>query len=108
MKLNNCNVDFELLDRRHIERKYKLREVKLVGGILYIVSQRDEWYIQANEYGVLELFHKNKWNDTRKYHKESRKFKTVFNIFSYLNRHDEYIYEKSFKQIRMDRLFQMI
>jgi U3 small nucleolar RNA-associated protein 14 len=61
-----------------------------------IISKRDTWFIINREYKSIEdikLYHGNNYGGAG-IHRQKGKYKNIFQIFEYINRHDN----KEFKQ----------
>ena len=91
---HNYNRDFSLLNLEHIRKRFGFIDIRLVTNqMVYITSKHDEWFIEYDKFAdKLVFYHKNKMHITKNYHKENKMYMNIFQIFSYISRHDYKIF----------------
>lgn len=112
-KVLKINTDFSQLDTRHLKKRFNLKKLDVIGNILYVTSQQDDWYIEWDATKkTLVLFHRNSKHNTSAFHKETFVFDTVFHVLAYIKHHDKKVFalgkKGKLQKSRMEILFEEI
>lgn len=104
----NGQVIFEKLDIEFLKERFNISKITVLGDKIYVGCSMDEFYIQYVK-DELTLFHKNYIGNTKGYHKETRKFDSVFSVLSYCNYHNSTKYKAlGHKNTRVEQLCSQI
>lgn len=111
---NDSAIDFNELDCEHLEERFDFKSVNVVNNIVFVTTKLgEEYYIVKEEHeklinDVLVLYHRNTKGDRSKFHREYKRFTNVFQIFGYIAKHENKIWDKvtpfEYRLRRMDNL----
>lgn len=92
--MENNHIEFDSLDLDFLKERFNLREVKLLGTTLFVTTHfLDEWFIDGHK-EKLKIYHKNSKGSKKEYHKEKKKFFSIFHVLKYIGQHDNKIFRK--------------
>lgn len=107
----NGRIIFEELDLEFLKERFRLSKLTCVNDILYIATSMDEYYVKYQN-KELVLFHKNAFKNTKGFHKEHRKFDSIFSVLGYCKhhyyKHKGLGHHNKYSMTRMERLFAQI
>lgn len=114
IKKEEClETNFQLLNIPHAKEKFNLKSIRVYGDIMFVCSQRDEWYLRYEQ--SLErvcLYHRNTRGEISCFHREKKKFRGVIQILSYISLHDKkgYLIEVNnrYQRKNLDSIFEKI
>lgn len=113
-KKEECvDVNFELLNIPHALRKFNLKSIRIYGDIMFVCSQRDEWYLKYEKSQErVCLFHRNTRGPIGSFHREKKRFRGVIHILSYISLHDKKGYlinaNKRYQRSNLEAAFERV
>lgn len=81
-------IIFEMLDEEALKERFGLSKLTVLGDKLYVGCTMDEFFIEHDGEGGLVLYHKNAYKNKKSYHKEDRKFDSIFSVLGYCKHHN--------------------
>lgn len=92
---------------KRLSKKYGFKRCEKFGNELYIESRCDSWIVREGS-GILELWHKNKYDTKTRLHKQRNYYDIPF-LFKSIASHDKFKLQKRYnKTCRMRELFNEI
>lgn len=95
------------LEIKRLAKKYEFKRCDIFGDELFIESKCDCWVVRQRS-GILELWHKNKYDRKTRLHKQRDYFDIPF-LFKSISNHDKFKLKTRYnKTCRLTNLFNQI
>lgn len=95
------------LEIKRLAKKHEFKRCEVFGDEIYIESKCDSWIVREGN-GILELWHKNKYDTKTRLHKQRDYFDIPF-LFKSIADHDKFKSKTRYvKPCRMTELFNQI